>query len=154
MLPSPLLFFSHSPFCSSILGSGPHLSSLFSSLSICLRICFLFFDNFFFIPHCCFFFPIPLRLIDLKPHLASSLLLPFLFGVSCHHGLDRFKGGLEVEAPSPVFSQPRAQGHMARCRQHARHFIVSSSHDHIPESIHLYLFFPTLIVASSPDDYV
>lgn len=48
MLPSPRLFFSHSSFCSSILGSGPHLTFPLSP-SICLRIFFLAFFYHFFV---------------------------------------------------------------------------------------------------------
>ena len=109
--------------------------------------CFLIIYFLFLIVGSSFLFP--WSWFSLKCHLVSSLLLPFLLGVCCHHGLDRWKWRL----PYLCSRQPRARGHRAGCRQHARRFIFSSSHDHISESIHLYLFFPTVIVASSPDDY-
>lgn len=49
-------------------------------------------------------FPFTWSWFSLKPHFAFSLLLPFLFGVCCHHRLDSFKGRLEAAAPSPAFS--------------------------------------------------
>ena len=89
-------------------------------------------------------FPFTWSWFSLKPHLAFSLLLPFLFGLCCHHRLDSFKGRLEAAAPSPAFCAAlctRPGDEAAGCRLQAWHFISSASHDYILESIHLYLFF-------------